>query len=49
MSRKKEKTQIFNTDAGIFLKTHIFSEDPFEQFQNRDVETNGDVNIARNI
>lgn len=41
MPRKNEKTQTFKTDAGITFLAHIFNEGPFEQFQNRDVETNG--------
>ena len=49
MPKKKGKTQISKPDAGITFLARIFSEDFFEQFQNRDVETNGDVNIARNI
>ena len=35
MSRKKEKTQTFKTDAGIIFLARILKEDPFEQFQNR--------------
>jgi len=44
-----DEIQIEKKDAGLIFRKYILNEDPFEQFQNRDVETNGDVNIARNI
>ena len=41
MTRKRETTQIFKTDAGIIFLARIFNKEFFEQFQNRDIDING--------